>query len=986
MAVMATLKLVDELDEILTVDCHAYEVVESCKNVLNDIYNFKVLTFNIRSLQKNFDEFLIILSRLEIKFDVIILTECHLGTCSLMRTIPEYAYYSTSIICNRAGGVVAYIRSDWRVNVSEPNILDADSLLIELPNSYSILGVYRSPSVANVDSFLNSVDTVVRTHISEKRKILIAGDINLNILQDTNQVNEYLCLSAELGLKHLINLPTRSATCLDHILVDARAQAIGLVCNTDITDHNLVMAGIITSPHRIRKTRFSSKTDYNKIYNDLKLTDWSDILISTDVSKTAERFTCMLEDLVKKHTNQVRVSQRKCPLKEWITPGLLRCMKHRDALHTMARKNPYNIETQKTYKRYRNVFFDLIKDLKAKHNKRLIFESKNNPSKLWKNIKNICELNNKKDSNLELLNIDLTPSNSLNLCNNYFVNVGKNLAGNILDSLGKTEEELAANISSISSSPNSFFMSPTDSVEIRNIILSLKNDKAPGKDGLKNSLIKRLCPLILKPLTHIINLSLSSGIFPESWKTAAVIPIHKDGSKLNTCNYRPISLLPVFSKILEKVANVRLVNFLEKQNILMPFQFGFRRNRSTENAVTLLLESLATSIDNGQKCIGVFLDLAKAFDTVSPKILIRKLERIGIRGIALDWFSSYLSDRKQYVSLGGYKSSIKNLSFGVPQGSILGPTLFTIYINDISDVLALHEDTQVVCYADDTAILFKGKSWDSVFRHAETGLSVIAAWLDSNLLTLNAKKTQYLCFQKTSISRPSVTHEIQIHKNCLKLLQTEPCSCSKIERVTTIKYLGVTLDEMLSFKPHIVALSGRVRKLIHIMKLLREGADKELLMLVYVALCQSILTYCILAWGSAAKTFMIKVERAQRAVLKVMFGKPFRYPTKILYNETQTLSVRQLFIQKALLSHHKVFKLTSENLSEQKRRVNVKVPAVKSAFARRFCHYTLPFLYRRTMKLCNLSDSSLYGVKEKVRKWLLTLDYDATESLFVIQA
>lgn len=983
---MATLDLVTELDETLTEVCHAYEITESCKNTLNDIYNLKILNFNIRSLQKNFDAFLVALKRLDINFDVIVLTECHLGTSSLIRTIPGYAHFCTSVIANQAGGVVAYVRADWDVNVSEPNISEADSIIIDLPNSHSILGIYRSPSFVNIGNFLASLDDVLKGLTSSKRDIITIGDMNINLLDDNIQTNDYLCLTAELGLKHLINIPTRGSSCLDHILVDVRSQATGVVCKTDVTDHDLVMAGFITNFPKSCRNRCTEKTNYEAIYNELKSVNWSDILLSDDVSVTANILTTRLETLVKKHTSRIRVSRRKHTLKEWITPGLLKCMKRRDALHMITRKNPNDAEALKTYKRYRNVFFDLMKDLKTQHNKKQFMENKDNPRKLWKTVKSVCELKTKKDSNPELLKIESNPSESLNVCNNYFVNVGQNLANSIMSKVGKSEEDLASNVRVSSCHPDSFFMSPTDPVEIVSMIKALKNDKAPGRDGLRNSFIKTICPLVAEPLTHIINLSLQSGIFPDCWKVAAVVPIHKEGSKLCACNYRPISLLPVFSKILEKVVNNRLVKFLEAREKLTPFQFGFRQNRSTEDAVTLLLDNIASSIDNGLKCIGVFLDLAKAFDTVSPKILLRKLDGIGIRGSALDWFASYLSSRRQHVSLNGYTSHSKTVSFGVPQGSILGPTLFIVYVNDLADLLTPQKDAQIVCYADDTAILFKGKSWAETFDRAESGLERIASWLDSNLLTLNTNKTKYLCFQKTSASNPSTNHEIKIHE-CKGQARTVSCSCPKIDRAESIKYLGVILDEKLSFKPHINVLSGRVRKIIPIMKLLRDGADKDLLMLVYTALCQTILSYCILAWGGAAKTFMVKVERAQRSVLKVMFRKPYRHPTTTLYEETKTMTVRQLYIHKAILSHHKHTKLTPVNPDTpvKRRRIKVDVPFVRSAFASRFSYHAIPFIYKRAMKHCNLTDSSLHGAKVKVKKWLLSLDYDATECLLIVQ-
>jgi hypothetical protein len=290
-------------------------------------------------------------------------------------------------------------------------------------------------------------------------------------------------------------------------------------------------------------------------------------------------------------------------------------------------------------------------------------------------------------------------------------------------------------------------MNPTDHHEVERLIMQLDNEKAPGIDGLDNRLIKSVKDSIVTPLTLICNLSLSSGLFPDEWKMASVCPIFKCGSRDKPENYRPISLLGAFSKILEKIVNKRLVDFLEKQNVLSARQLGFRRGKSTEDAVRYLTTSVAACLDEKENCIGVFLDLAKAFDTVSVPLLLKKLNDSGVRGLALEWFASYLMGRKQCVSVGQFRSSSQEVRYGVPQGSILGPTLFILYMNDLHKIHI--ESAEVVCYADDTAIVFRGSTWKDAFANAESGLAQVSHWLQRNLLTLNATKTKFLCFHKT---------------------------------------------------------------------------------------------------------------------------------------------------------------------------------------------------------------------------------------------
>lgn len=311
------------------------------------------------------------------------------------------------------------------------------------------------------------------------------------------------------------------------------------------------------------------------------------------------------------------------------------------------------------------------------------------------------------------------------------------------------------------------------------------------------------------------------------------------------------------------------------------------------------------------------------------------MELLGIRGTPLSWFSSYLSERKQLVKVSTYTSNTNNIRFGVPQGSILGPSLFIIYMNDIHQHNS--NNAEIICYADDTAILYSGYSWENAFSTAETGLLTISKWLRSNLLTLNNDKTNYLCFHKTAASEPSPNSYLKVH-TCQNLLSN--CSCNQIRRANSIKYLGITLDDKLNFKNHIDILSKRVRKIIGVIKRLRNSASRVIIKYVYTAICQPLLTYCITVWGNAAKSVLITVERAQRSVLKVMFKKPYRYPTDSLYKEAQVLSVRQLFIHKVCLTAHK--EITNSNVYPrllEKRVYKIPTPTIKTTFATRFHPY-----------------------------------------------
>lgn len=414
----------------------------------------------------------------------------------------------------------------------------------------------------------------------------------------------------------------------------------------------------------------------------------------------------------------------------------------------------------------------------------------------------------------------------------------------------------------------------------------------------------------------------------------------------------------------------------------MNSQYGFRNGLSTEDAVTALTSLIVKHVDGGKKCLTVFLDLQKAFDTVSVPTLVDRLEQYGLRGAPLALVTSYLHNRKQQVKLGSYISDLANIPYGVPQGSVLGPTLFLLYINELCN-LKLH-NANIFSYADDTAIVFSGDTWTEVQSTAEIGLRTIAEWLNANLLTLNVSKTNYICFTIDKRTQPKNDFLIKLHNCCNACNHQNPscsCSCQTIKKVDSTRYLGVILDQRLSWHLHLESIMTKIRKLMGIFKKLRHVANRELLNRIYVSLAQSILTYCIPVWGGACKTKFLEIERTQRALLKVMYSLPYKFPTVQLYTLAELLTVRKLYVLNSILRLHKSINFDPKINNRRRKDRAIPIKLVKTAFAARQYDKQANYLYNQINKKLNILPINYFKCKKTVTAWLKSLDYINTEKL-----
>ena len=684
----------------------------------------------------------------------------------------------------------------------------------------------------------------------------------------------------------LIHFPTRITqnTCslLDNIFTNNLDHMFTGVLTADISDHLPIFSlchkqgGNIVADknsHRVLK-RNLSESNIIKFVREIEKISW---IINGNPNDSYNCFLQQFSDCYNKcfpleESVPFAYKSNKIRNKPWLTKDLLKKCNKKWILYKkyLKKRTEYRFSV---FKNYRNMVNYELKKAKHLYFKQKFDNVKGDIKRTWNVLKDIMgtNKNNKKKPISEVNhngNVIKDKNIMSDIFNDYFVNIGAKLRGNVQSSNAEYKTFLKSNEKS------AFFTCVTPK-EIIDIVYKLKNHSSPGFDHIDISVVKRVIHIICFPLCNIFNVSIEKGIFPDKMKVAKVIPVFKGGSDKEICNYRPISVLPVFSKILEKCFYNRLVLFLEECNILSDHQYGFRSGHSTSTALLELVNKVVKCFDNREIMLGLFLDLSKAFDTLDHTILLEKLKNYGIRGTLLNWCRSYLSDRKQYVMIDNCKSQHKVITCGIPQGSILGPLLFLIYMNDIYNI---SDSLHFIQFADDTSVFLSGNDPHTLYDCFNNELKKLYNWLFVNKLVLNAKKTNYMTFTKKHVN---------LENKFIKM------GNDNINCVSSLKFLGVTIDNKLTWHEHIGIICNRMSKGIGILNRLR-FLPKPTLKTIYNAFILPHLNYCNVAWGNSSLCYLNRIYLLQKKAVRIISNSSYRAHTETLFAKLKILSVFDL--------------------------------------------------------------------------------------------
>ena len=851
----------------------------------NDLF---FLSLNIRSFNANIDEFRVFISHLNVTPKVLVVTETWFShdTC---QNLPGYNSFHSTRLSGRGGGVSVYVKENILCK-SLPelcvcnNTIESCSLELNFKNEkISLIGVYR-PHSDSEENFTNTLCEMLES-TNLRQTCVLLGDLNINLLNDSPETEVFVNSVQSLGFFNLIVKPTRfcpsnnsAPSLLDHIWLNSTRYCKSGIFSIDISDHCPVFLKFFveneTPPEQKIKITFRNKSCRNRESFKRAVSQFRwDSIFSNDLNEMVENFTKTLNDLYCTYFPIMSkfVSQKRLD-KPWMSSRIFQLIK--DKSHYF-KSHKIGLINSDENRRYRNFVNGEIRYAKRNYYERRFENCKNDIKKTWSIIHEIIghSKNYATRRKLEgLIHNGVLNSSSVEMAQ-IFSNFFGNIAQNIDNAIPISNEDPVSYV--CDNNLSSIFLTPVDIIECTKQINNLKNTSV-GFHSISVRMLKEVKDYVAPIISSMINIAFSSGSFPNCLKTAYITPIHKKGDRNIATNFRPISVLPLLSKIFERCFEARLSNFLTNFDIISKNQFGFMKGLTTEHAILKFTESAYSALNAREHVIAVFIDFQKAFDLVSHDILIRKLEAYGIRGNASKLVRSFISDRINYVKVNGEVSSGKVQTIGLPQGSCISPTLFKIFINDLPNFSNICE---TFLFADDTTFIFKNKSYENLISTCNSQLELFDSWCQCNRLSINVSKSNALLIS----NRISPSENPQIFL-CNQL----------IEFKDQVSFLGVVVDRNLKFSSHISYSCNKMSKSIGIFYKLKNYIDTKSLIKLYYTFIYPYMIYCNVIWGGTNQTHLNRMFVLQKRVIRVIHGLNSRAHTEELFFDSKILKLKDL--------------------------------------------------------------------------------------------
>lgn len=810
---------------------------------------------------------------------------CRVANYNMCRLDRDRKHKSGAYV--HGGGIIIYVHSNLSFEFVDNFISTFDielcSLVITNENMKKILlcVVYRPPS-GNLAVFFDKLTSIFEKLNSTERNFntIMCGDFNIDVSKESLRgVSLIKRFCSNFGYSQLIDCPTRygfgeNSSIIDLFFTDCKYVASSGAIDFNCSDHLPTYVTIKKAKESYSKTSFlgRSYTDYNKevFQTELLGLNWGRLYGTSDVNEAWEIV----------YNEILLIVERTCPMKEfrirrdhppWFNHEIIELSANRDSLYRLSRQknNIRNTKLRSEARKLKNLVKHRLANIKNEYFIRQLHLNAKDTKKFWRIMDDLTDRKHtqhvkriRKSHGSELLSYE----KSAEALNEFYVTVAKKLTDKLPHST------CIPNINS-KESRLSFDQVVTCS-KISDILKEFSPLKSSGCLKISSRLYLDAFEVMSEQLSYIMNLSLRSGIFPSAWKRSIVTPIPKKGDRSFVENTRPITLIHIAGKILEKIVNISIDDYNKQFEIISPCQYGFVKGKSTTNCIMALFNDIYKNLNNNLLTGCLFLDYAKAFDTVNHQTLLNKLERYGF--VDISWFDSYLTNRSQCVKIGSHFSSFKINPCGVPQGSVLGPTLFNLYLNDICD---LNLNSNILLYADDVVIYFANSDPDIIISTLQEDLIKLYDWSVSNKLSISFPKSKYMILgRKARVRKCSITRELKIGN-------------TKLERLNEFCYLGVTIDDILSFNSSISQMHRKAAYRFRTLVYLRRS------MTTYCALTfmkSMILPYydygCILL-SSCSSVCLSKLQLLQNRMLRCVLNLPRDSSIKLMHKQCGILTV-----------------------------------------------------------------------------------------------